>query len=242
MAWAGILVGGVGSMLTGLAGAYGWGIADKAPEIIDVLVPPNKRTQKIQGPWRFERRRTLPRAHGDLPVAAPQEVILDVCDAQPEKAAYWISQACYKIRWLRPDDVSNALEARSRYKHRKLVSQIVGDYKQGIQSVLEKKYYIDVEKAHGLPKGRRQSRGRFQTDVDYGGVFVELDGRAGHVGGGRFRDMERDNYHAVMGAVTLRYGWDDVNYRPCEVAFQVNQVLGRYGIRSEAHPCPKCRT
>lgn len=46
MAWAGILVGGVGSMLTGLAGAYGWGIADKAPEIIDVLVPPNKRTQK----------------------------------------------------------------------------------------------------------------------------------------------------------------------------------------------------
>ena len=184
----------------------------------------------------------MPRAHGDLPVAAPQEVILDVCDAQPEKAAYWISQACYKIRWLRPDDVSNALEARSRYKHRKLVSQIVGDYKQGIQSVLEKKYYIDVEKAHGLPKGRRQSRGRFQTDVDYGGVFVELDGRAGHVGGGRFRDMERDNYHAVMGAVTLRYGWDDVNYRPCEVAFQVNQVLGRYGIRSEAHPCPKCRT
>ena len=163
----------------------------------------------------------MPRAHGDLPVAAPQEVILDVCDAQPEKAAYWISQACYKIRWLRPDDVSNALEARSRYKQRKLVSQIVGDYKQGIQSVLEKKYYIDV---------------------DYGGVFVELDGRAGHVGGGRFRDMERDNYHAVMGAVTLRYGWDDVNYRPCEVAFQVNQVLGRYGIRSEAHPCPKCRT
>lgn len=242
MAWAGILVGGVGAMLTGLAGAYEWGIADKAPEIIDVLVPPNKRTQKIQGPWRFERRRTLPRAHGDLPVAAPQEVILDVCDAQPEKAAYWISQACYKIRWLRPDDVSNALEARSRYKHRKLVSQIVGDYKQGIQSVLEKKYYIDVEKAHGLPKGRRQSRGRFQTDVDYGGVFVELDGRAGHVGGGRFRDMERDNYHAVMGAVTLRYGWDDVNYRPCEVAFQVNQVLGRCGIRSDAHPCPKCRT
>ena len=39
----------------------------------------------------------------------------------------------------------------------------------------------------------------YRTDVDYEeyGLLVELDGRRGHDGAGRFRDMNRDNRHVL---------------------------------------------
>lgn len=45
---------------------------------------------------------------------------------------------------------------------------------------------------------------------DYG-LLIELDGRIGHTGDGRFRDMRRDNAAATDGLATLRYGWHDVS-------------------------------
>jgi hypothetical protein len=46
-------------------------------------------------------------------------------------------------------------------------------------------------------------------------VIVELDGRVGHEGVGQFRDMDRDNRHALVDALTLRYGSYDLTARPC---------------------------
>lgn len=113
-----------------------------------------------------------------------------------------------------------------------------------VHSELERIFRRDVERAHGLPTGARQVQGlRYRTDVEYlgGAVITELDGRLGHEGEGRFRDMDRDNHHAVHGRVTLRYGWADVTEGPCKVARQIAAVLYAHGWQGVLTPCPNCR-
>jgi hypothetical protein len=70
--------------------------------------------------------------------------------------------------------------------------------------------------------------------------LVELDGRLGHEGMDRFRDMERDNRFALVDWTTLRYGWYDVVERPCEVATQVAQLLMSRGWPGTPTCCPRC--
>ncbi|WP_375422971.1 hypothetical protein [uncultured Friedmanniella sp.] len=74
---------------------------------------------------------------------------------------------------------------------------------------------------------------RHRRDVRYSayGVVVELDGRLGHEGLGRFRDMARDNGAVLDGEVTLRYGSAEVFGEACLVARQVGAVLGGPGWR-----------
>jgi hypothetical protein len=74
----------------------------------------------------------------------------------------------------------------------------------------------------GLPHHRDVKYRRF-------GLLVELDGRDGHDGVDRFRDMRRDNLHALLNELTLRFGWFDVSGRPCPVAYQVYLALQRGG-------------
>jgi hypothetical protein len=110
------------------------------------------------------------------------------------------------------------LDERARHRHRALLRDLLSDVEVGAESPIELRYLRDVERPHGLPKGnRQQSRSGlpYQTDVDYKefSLIVELDGRVDHEGVGRFRDMDRDNRHALVDAVTLRYGSYDLAAR-----------------------------
>ena len=71
-------------------------------------------------------------------------------------------------------------------------------------------------------------------------LLVELDGRIGHEGEGRFRDMNRDNRHALRGELTFRYGYYDVSGRPCPVAFQVHTALTQRGFCQPFARCARC--
>ena len=68
-------------------------------------------------------------------------------------------------------------------------------------------------------------------------VGVELDGRAAHPVGERWRDYRRDNAGATDGIITLRYGWSDVTGEPCQVARQVAAVLTQRGWPGPARRC-----
>jgi hypothetical protein len=71
-------------------------------------------------------------------------------------------------------------------------------------------------------------------------VLVELDGRTGHEGVERFRDMNRDNQFALIEWITLRYGWFDVVHRPCLVAFQIAAALVARGWSGMPTRCSRC--
>ena len=119
------------------------------------------------------------------------------------------------------------------------------DVAGGAHSELERRYLVDVERAHGLPTGLRQlAVGGTRQDVHYDGLAttVELDGRVVHqLSDAAWRDMVRDNSAAVRGVTTLRYGWQDVRHRPCAVAAQVASVLRANGWTGRPRPCgPGC--
>lgn len=112
-----------------------------------------------------------------------------------------------------------------------------------VRGNLELAHLRDVERAHGLPRGRRNRyRGglRHRSDVGYG-VLVELDGRLGHTDEGRFRDFRRDHDFALRALLTLRYGWHDVAEQPCEVTNQVSTVLQGRGWSDLPARCRRCR-
>lgn len=52
--------------------------------------------------------------------------------------------------------------------------------------------------------------------------------------------MKRDNCHAFVGALTLRYGSYDLAARPCGVAFEVYRVLTARGYREPFLRCRLC--
>jgi hypothetical protein len=141
-----------------------------------------------------------------------------------------------------------AVDARPKIRWRADLGIALGDIESGARSVLELRYVRDVERAHGLPKARRQvkvvtaTRTRYLDNLyEAAGVVVELDGRAAHPAAERWLDIHRDNCHAGSGLVTLRYSWPDIALRPCTTAGQVAQVLRSRGVRLTPRPCgPSC--
>lgn len=240
LVWAGILVAGPSAVVGGAAGAHLHGIGPE-PERIDIWVP--DRSPRSRSPWFFHRSARTGR--GEPPRASLEQASLDLCasddpDGIAATLATTLSTRRTSVRSLR----SLAL-ATPTLRHRKMILGMLEDVGSGAESALEVRYLRDVERAHGLPVGRRQVSVSTSTRSDVGYlehlVLVELDGRLGHDGEGVWRDWARDNDHALAEYTTLRYGWSDVVRRPCEVAWQVGEVLRQRGWTGVLHRCRSCR-
>jgi very-short-patch-repair endonuclease len=246
-AWGGVLMGGPGARLGGTAAAHLHDLLEQAPRRITVLVP-TQLVLRSRGPWRFRRERPTIRDHrrsGNPPRTAVPDTVLDLCDASSEADAIgWVTSAVQQRRTTVPL-LRDALALRRRVRHRLLLTDLLADVATGVESPLELRYLRDVERPHGLPRGERQHRADadpYVRDVLYRALrtVVELDGRLGHEGTDRFRDMRRDNRTLVAGEVTLRFGSADVYLQQCLVARQVATVLQHRGWEDELVACPRC--
>jgi len=248
LAWAGVLLGGDRARLGPGASAHLHGLVAAAPLPVDVLVPLHHQV-RVQGPWQFHRERPGVRSSkvtGSPPRLLATETVLDLAAQGGEGEVVDLVVRATQQRLVTAAGLSSALELRATHRHRRLLQTLLDDVAEGVESQLERRYLHDVERAHGLPDGLRQRyRGglRHRTDVGYDtyGLLVELDGRLGHEGAGRFRDMRRDNAFALLAMLTLRYGWPDVVERPCEVASQVATVLTGRGWPGPLGRCRRCR-
>ena len=140
--------------------------------------------------------------------------------------------------------IRRAMVARGRMFWRAELTACLDDAAEGVRSNLEHRYVWSVERPHRLPRAVRQARvvrgGRVcYLDNFYPEYLVctELDGRAAHPVGERWRDYRRDNAGATDGIITLRYGWSDVTGQPCQVAAQVAAVLAQRGWPGPARRC-----
>lgn len=247
-AWGGVLLGGPDSRLGPQASGYLHGLLPEAPGVVDVLVPmtgPHRST----GPWVFVRERPgvrSPRSVGSPSRLTIEDTVLDLAaPASPTEVVRLVTKAVQR-RGTRASRIAVALDERQRHPHRRFMQGLLGDVAAGAESRLELSYLRDVERAHGLPQGIRQASRRnlpYASDVGYDEwkLLVELDGRLGHEGEGRFRDMWRDNQFLLEALLTLRYGWIDVVDRPCAVAAQVATILIRRGWTGVPTRCPRCR-
>jgi very-short-patch-repair endonuclease len=249
LAWSGVLIGGDTARLGGQAAAFLHDLIPTPPDQIEVLVTAGRAAPAVSGAWYFRRERAGVRSRGSVgspPRLSVEDTVLDLVDdpdCTPRDAVNWLTMAVQSRRTT-PDRILRAARGRRFLRQRALLQDVLADVCAGVRSPIELDYLRNVERGHGLPVGTRQAaRRNTEVDVlyeDYG-LLVELDGRLGHTGMGRFRDMRRDNRATTDGLATLRYGKADVFGTPCEVAQEVSANLARLGWRSVAHHCWRCR-
>ena len=239
MIFAGLLLGGPQCVVGGMAAAYYHELIDEPPPFIDCYVGSrNRRTHPA--PWRFirgDRQRV-----GAMPTTSMAQSIVDAsCDMDENSIVAMITNS---RRRLAKSELTDALAAMSKHPKRKLLLDIVAEVSDGIESVLEHRYYRDVELAHRLPAASHQSYPtpgpRVDNEYKPYRVIVELDGEAFHKGNVARGDSARDNAHIVSGFITFRFGWADVTKTPCEVSRQVATALQQRGWTGKPRPCPLC--
>jgi len=243
-AWAAVLLGGPGAAIGGEAALrlYGVGIE---PELVEVWVRPDTQPVAIRG-VRVRRdflERTSYR-QGQPPRIRVEDALIDVGQFLPTGRLVGLLSDAVRSRLTSPRAVGAVIKTRARVRGRRRIEAVLADL-DGIESTLEYVYRRDVERAHGLPAARRQASVSAGTRSDgfyeaYG-VVIELDGRAFHQNAdAAFRDLARDNAHAALNLITLRYGSADVRGRPCAVARQVAAVLKSRGWTGTPLRCPRC--
>lgn len=250
--WAALLYAGDGATTCLVTAEWLWGLRDEPPGEVWVMVPERRRVVEQRGLrvvrcLRLDERRHPARLP---PVTRLEDTVLDSVDraAGPGRVIDIVIRACQRRRTT-PVRLAAAAQRRKKLAWRSLVGDLVDDARNGVQSPLERHYRSDVERAHGLPRGRRnQPEGRpgrrRYRDVRYRNyaLVVELDGRAAHPEDERDRDDLRDNALVEEeGTRTLRYGWRPVACRPCETAAQVGRVLQTGGWTGTLRRCgPDC--
>ena len=247
LAWGGILLGGDGARLGPKASGFLHTLLPDPPEPVDVLIPAHRQI-RVDGPWNFVRDSASgrsPRSLGSPPRMTVEETVVDLTARCHAGEVVTIVTRAVQARLTTPVRIENSLQRRARHPYRALLTAMLVDVAEGAESALELMYLRDVERAHQLPRGSRQGSRHglpYQRDVGYEdfGLVVELDGKRGHKGEGRFRDMNRDNRHALRDELTLRFGYFDVASRACPVAYQVYLALVKRGYSEPFVRCRRC--
>jgi len=226
--------------------------AGQAGDMIHIAVPGDRRLTRLEGVSLHR----LGDYDGALhPNRRPARVrlehaVLHVASAvRDDPAAIALLADACQTRRTTASRLATALAGMPCLPRRRLLLAILEDVASGVYSVLERRYIVHVERAHGLPRADRQRRGangRGGTawrDATYlGGLLVvELDGRLGHEWTeDRWADFDRDIAAVIDGASTIRLGWRQV-LDPCRVAVGIVKVLRRLGWTGTPRPCsPGC--
>ena len=250
---AAVLYGGSHAVLSHQTAAEEWRMSAVRDGPIEITVPYTARATSQVPLVTVHRSRAL--RHSAIGVNPPRtrktDTIVDLAVAQetPEKALYCVvdlvSGAAVSL-----GEMLECVQNRPPLRYRSMIKQGLELVGRGLMSALEVEFLENVERAHGIPEGARQTPFAVDgktlwEDVVYDGVgvplTVRLDGRATHsTAGVAFRDRRRDNAAELAGRSRLVYGWADVHTDPCAVATEVAAVLGRHGADLGLKACERC--
>jgi very-short-patch-repair endonuclease len=245
--WAIVLRVGPGAVLSHRTAAALYGLVPDPGDPVHLIVPRDRQPRRIPGVMVHRLDRFRAARH---PVLLPprtwiEDTVLDLVTVagSPEEAFGWVFRATGQ-QLTTAGRLRAAAAARPALRWRIPLSQCLNDMADGVSSNLEHRYVLSVERPHGLPSAQRQvrivrdGRARYLDNLYRPQlVCVELDGRAAHPAGERWRDYRRDNAGATDGILTLRYGWSDVTGQPCRVAAQIAAVLARRGWPGRLRRC-----
>ena len=269
---AALLYGGENALLSHASAAEEWGMRRVTPGPVHVTVRygassrPSANRTRPSSPRPTAREftdvhpgvvvhRSRAIAHigldSELPRTSAADTVIDLAQSAPDaRSAMCIAVEAMSSGRVQPATMRYRMEHRPPRRYRRALLTTMDMLESGVQSVLEHRYVVDVENAHGLPNGTRQAPhlvdGRILfEDIDYSklGVplIVRLDGQQFHLAKQRrFRDRHRDNAAELAGRPKLAYGWDDVTRDPCSVFRQVRDVLVREGWADVSNPCRNC--
>jgi hypothetical protein len=249
-AWAAVLACEPAALAGRSALVWGDGREVAAAGPIHLAIPWERQCLRELDGVRVARRRGFQRLAlvGSPPRIPLEEAVIDLAEeARTDMAALEEIGRVVQARRTTAARLEATLAARSRVRRREWLGRVLADVGAGTCSVLEHGYLDHVERAHGLPRGRRQvrdriSRGIVYRDVDYDlGMVVELDGRLHHdTTRGRDRDFDRDLDAAVDARVTVRLSYGQVFDRPCWTAERLGRILTGLGWLGGPRRCPRC--
>jgi len=249
--WAAIWRAGPGAMLSHETAAEVQGMVDKPSAKINITVPWRRRpAQKkpIQGVviHRSDQSRPQHLPPWELPRTRIEDTVLDLVAAARsfDQAYSWVSRATSR-QLTTAAMLRAALAERSRIRWRTWLTDTLADAADGVQSPLELRYARDVERAHGLPRARRQARREIAGKAHYKDnwypefrVCVEIDGPSYHQNEQVSSDKRRDNRNlAEDDTRTFRFGPVEVTELACESAAMVAATLRRNGWHGKPRPC-----
>lgn len=250
--WAVVLLAGQGAALSHQTAAELFKITDQPSSLIHVTIPHSRRMSPAAGVVIHRSSRVAQAVHPTLlpPRTRVEETVLDLAEqAAGFDAAFGVVSAASQRRLTTCDRVGEAMSRRKKMRWRAELGEALGLIGTGVHSLLEYRYVRLVERAHGLPRLTRQAKivtggpNRYLDNLyrDYK-LCVELDGQQAHPDDQRWRDLRRVNTLTELGMTVLRYGWTDVDRRPCQTAAQVASVLRKLGwrgrVRRCGHTCP----
>lgn len=241
--WAGLLRAGPSGVVSGAAAGYLHGFVAEAPQQITIFHRGPRLRPLGDSDVAVVLKRGQRVGRGDPTRASVEVALLDVARESSEDVTVAAVTRAFQQRLTTPTRVLEAVSTTTRVSHRRVLFDLCQEASDGVESLLEWRFHTVVLRPHGLPSPERQAevvRGS-RTDAlwrDYG-LVAELDGRLGHQEA--FRDMARDNRLVMRGLQTLRYGWHDVIHRPCEVAWQLHEVLSMRGWAGARKRCRRCR-
>jgi hypothetical protein len=225
--------------------AFVWGLVHSPPPQLELLVPRDVAVRPPRGAT-VRRRRDLDSRVDQLwwPwITTAEDTILDLAEGVDVDEIFALLGRAFQRHRTTEASIAACLASRSRHPRRALLQEVLGDVAGGAESAMEVRYLRDVERAHGLPRGRRQHASApgsaTRHDVAYAEqrVLVELDGELGHDGrGARIRDGRRDRRGATTGWLTARAFWPDV-LDACPLAFEVGAILRTRGWRGSPRRC-----
>jgi hypothetical protein len=241
--WSALLRAGQGAVLSHETAAELHGLIDKPSGKIHVTVPANRDPAKRRGIRGVIIHRSRNVVSERLPPWEPPrtpaaETVLDLVSAARDfdEAYNWLVLADGR-RLASAAAIRSAMAARKRMRWRAWLDDALTDVKAGVMSPLERRYVQDVERAHGLPGGRRQARRELGGGVrfldnyyDDFRLCVELDGRLSHPPEQKWRDADRDSDNLLRDdIVTVRLGMPHVTSRRCEQAAKLAALFIRRG-------------
>lgn len=242
---------GDAAALSGLAAAYVLGIDDSAPQVITIAVPHACQRRRVPGTRVTRRRRLDTVVRRGLRVTTPAQTVIDSADAFGVTRQDALARAARAVqrRKVSVAQLVAELSARRTHQHRRALQLALGVIGSGAESGLEVDFHDHVLVAHRLPPMRmavpdradgRSIRRDFES-AEFG-VIAEIDGRIAHGAAERERDSRRDRRAARTGRITLRAGWVDVEFEPCELALDLYGTFVSRGFRGALVACgPGCQ-
>ncbi len=164
------------------------GLLSRPPRPIELVVDERRRVAAPSGVVvhrRVDADRHVDDLHWPWRVTVG-ETLLDLADDGTDDDALALLGRAFFRGLVTDESLRRLLAKRARHRRRGLLTDVLGDVADGAESAMEVRFLRDVERAHGLPVGRRQRPTMVTTtrvhDVAYEEqrVLVELDGRLGH--------------------------------------------------------------
>lgn len=247
---AALLKAGPGAALRGRSAGFAWGLVRSEPLPVEVVIPARRRVEPVDG-IAVRRSRLVPaRVH---PTTWPHRItaehtVLDLSAGNGFDRLVALTVKALQLEVATPQSLRGALAGR-RVAFGAELDEALRGVATGTESPAEVRYLRDVERAHGLPVGRRQvpirGEGGGRRDVEYAEweLVVEVDGQLGHTGWqARQREGRRDRKAATTGRLTVRCHWTDLVPSSCELASDLALILCIRGWRGRVRPCGQgCR-